>query len=167
MDAPLGTIVSFSTQAGQTADDGKGRNSPYTAAFVKRIEEPKEIGDVFRDISADVYETSGRSQLPELSLSIIGKFYLNGPVSITLVPPIQSAPTDPCSTAEAHWKAADGIGTVTAYEDHVARYPKCAFINLAKARVDGLKQKAAAVPPPGGASSDVEVGPRNSMGNGM
>ncbi|QWG15694.1 caspase family protein [Bradyrhizobium sediminis] len=147
MDAPLGTIVSFSTQAGQTADDGTGRNSPYTAAFVRRIEEPKEIGEVFRDISADVYETSGRSQLPELSLSIIGKFYLNGPVSITVTPPAQSAPANLCSAAETHWKAADVIGTVTAYEDHVARFPTCAFSNLARARIDGLKQKAALAPP--------------------
>jgi hypothetical protein len=147
IDAPLGTIVSFSTQAGQTADDGTGRNSPYTAAFVRRIEEPKEIGEVFRDISADVYQTSGRSQLPELSLSIIGKFYLNGPVSITVTPPAQSAPTDLCSAAETHWKAADVIGTVMAYEDHVARFPSCAFGNLARARIDGLKQKAALAPP--------------------
>jgi uncharacterized caspase-like protein len=54
MEAPLGTIISFSTQAGQTADDGKGRNSPYTAAFLKHIEEKQEIGDVFREISTDV-----------------------------------------------------------------------------------------------------------------
>ncbi len=59
VDAPIGTIVSFSTQAGQTAEDGNGRNSPYTSAFVRRIEETKEIGEVFRDISADVYEASG------------------------------------------------------------------------------------------------------------
>ena len=149
MDAPLGTIVSFSTQAGQTADDGNGRNSPYTAAFLKRIEEPEEIGDVFRDISSDVYETSGKSQLPELSLSIAGKFYLNGPVSITVTHPAQSAPTDACSAAEAHWKAADAIGTVTAYEDHIAKFPRCAFIDLAKSRVDQFKQKAALTSPAG------------------
>ena len=47
MEAPLGTIISFSTQAGQTAEDGKGRNSPYTTAFLKHIEEKHEIGDVF------------------------------------------------------------------------------------------------------------------------
>ena len=149
IDAPLGTIVSFSTQAGQTADDGNGRNSPYTTAFLKRIEGPEEIGDVFRDISSDVYQSSGKSQLPELSLSIVGKFYLNGPVSITVTPPAQSAPTDACSAAEAHWKAADAVGTVTAYEDHIATFPRCAFINLAKARVDQFKQKAALTSPAG------------------
>src|SRR5262249_23402669 len=67
MEAHLGTIISFSTQAGQTADDGQGRNSPYTAAFLKHIEERQEIGDIFREISTDVYDASGKAQLPEIS----------------------------------------------------------------------------------------------------
>ena len=28
-------IVAYSTQANQTAEDGSGRNSPYTAAFLR------------------------------------------------------------------------------------------------------------------------------------
>jgi uncharacterized caspase-like protein len=148
VEAPRGTIVSFSTQSGQVAADGSGRNSPYTTAFLKHIEEPQEIGDVFRDISSDVYDSSGKTQLPELSLSIIGKFYLNGPVSVTVAPAApQAAPrADPCAAAEAHWKAADGIGTMAAYEDHLARFPNCMFATLAKARVEGLKQKVAVAP---------------------
>lgn len=148
VEAPRGTIVSFSTQSGQTAADGTGRNSPYTTAFLKHIEEPQEIGDVFRDISSDVYDSSGKSQLPELSLSIIGKFYLNGPVSVTVAPAAQQpAPkADPCAAAEAHWKAADSIGTLAAFEDHLARFPNCIFATLAKARVEGLKQKVALAP---------------------
>lgn len=148
VEAPRGTIVSFSTQSGQVAADGTGRNSPYTTAFLKHIEEPQEIGDVFRDISSDVYDSSGKSQLPELSLSIIGKFYLNGPVSVTVAPAApQPAPkADPCAAAEAHWKAADSIGTLAAFEDHLARFPNCIFATLAKARVEGLKQKVALAP---------------------
>jgi hypothetical protein len=151
VEAPRGTIVSFSTQSGQTAADGSGRNSPYTSAFLKHIEEPQEIGDVFRDISSDVYDTSGKTQLPELSLSIIGKFYLNGPVSVTIAPAApQPAPQpDPCAAAEAHWKAADTIGTVSAYEDHLTRFSSCSFASLAKARIDGLKQKTALATPNG------------------
>ncbi|CUT14942.1 hypothetical protein BF49_6022 [Bradyrhizobium sp.] len=148
VEAPRGTIVSFSTQSGQTAADGNGRNSPYTTAFLKHIEEPQEIGEVFRDISSDVYDSSGKTQLPELSLSIIGKFYLNGPVSVTVAPAApQAAPrADPCTAAEAHWKAADGIGTLGAYEDHLTRFPNCIFATLAKARIEGLKQKVALAP---------------------
>ena len=148
MEAPLGTIISFSTQAGQTAEDGRGRNSPYTGAFLKHIEEPHEIGDVFREISSDVYQASGRTQLPELSLSIVGKFYLNGPVSVTVAtPPTWPAPADPCAASEAHWKAADGIGNVAAYEDHLTRFSSCAFAGLAKAKLEALKQKSALVTP--------------------
>ena len=158
VDAPVGTIVSFSTQAGQTADDGIGRNSPYSSAFIRRIEEPKEIGEVFRDISSDVYESSGRVQLPELSLSIIGKFYLKGPASIASPAPAAAA-AESCSAAESHWKAVETIGTVAAYEDHVARFPSCAFVGLARARVDGLRQKTAQASSNDGASS-----PRNAGG---
>lgn len=153
VEAPRGTIVSFSTQSGQVAADGTGRNSPYTTAFLKHIEEPQEIGDVFRDISSDVYDSSGKTQLPELSLSIIGKFYLNGPVAVTVAPAApQAAPRpDACAAAEAHWKAADGIGTLGAYEDHLARFPNCIFATLAKARIEGLKQKTALAPAAGNA----------------
>src|SRR6202158_6247678 len=45
---PEGMIVAFSTQRDRTADDGTGRNSPYTAAFLKHIEESGEIGLIFR-----------------------------------------------------------------------------------------------------------------------
>jgi hypothetical protein len=35
---PSGMIISYATQAGSTAADGRGRNSPYTMAFFKNIE---------------------------------------------------------------------------------------------------------------------------------
>jgi uncharacterized caspase-like protein len=128
IEAPLGTIVSFSTQAGQTAVDGEGRNSPYTRAFLKYVEQPSEIGDVFRNISTEVYETSGRAQLPELSLSIVGKFYLKGPLTITIAP--ETAPAAPAASApaaEAGPKMFDGAWDVTvacASQGKVASYAR-------------------------------------------
>lgn len=78
IDTPQGMIVAYATQAGRTADDGGSRNSPYTRAFLGNIEAVEEIGTVFRRISADVYNATQQKQLPELSLSLIGEFYLNG-----------------------------------------------------------------------------------------
>jgi hypothetical protein len=46
MIAAKGMIISYATQAGQTAADGQGRNSPYTMAFLKNIEATEEIGAV-------------------------------------------------------------------------------------------------------------------------
>jgi hypothetical protein len=149
IDSPEGMIVSYSTQAGRTAADGTGHNSPYTTAFLKHIEEQNEVGTVFRRIAADVYDTSGREQLPELSLSFVGEFYLHGrlDVTVTTTPSRPSAP-DPCAAAGEHWKSAEAIGTLAAFEDHLARFPSCAFAGLAKARIEGLKNKVAVVTPP-------------------
>jgi hypothetical protein len=86
IDGPEGMIIAYATQAGRTADDGHGRNSPYTTAFLKHIDEKEEIGSIFRRISNDVYETTKHEQLPELSLSLIGEFYLNGKLQIPVAP---------------------------------------------------------------------------------
>ena len=79
-------IVAYATQAGRTAEDGDGRNSPYTAAFLRNIEAKEEIGTIFRRISADVYEKTKHEQLPELSLSLIGEFYLRGKIEVNVKP---------------------------------------------------------------------------------
>ena len=74
IESPDGTIISYSTQSGRTAADGDGRNSPYTTAFLKHIEDKDEISTVFHRISADVYDSSSGTQVPELSLSFFGEF---------------------------------------------------------------------------------------------
>jgi hypothetical protein len=143
IDSPEGMIVAYATQAGRTADDGDGRNSPYTAAFLRNVEAQEEIGTIFRRISADVYQTTRQTQLPELSLSLIGEFYLNGKSQVTTVPTATPAQTDPCAAAESHWKSAEAIGTVDVYQDHIGRFPRCTFAALAKARIESLKSKVA------------------------
>ncbi len=90
-------IVAYATQAGRTAEDGSGRNSPYTTAFLKHIQAEEEIGTVFRRIGAEVYDDTGHAQLPELFLSLIGEFYLPGkpPATPVMAPDSQSVPDRP------------------------------------------------------------------------
>lgn len=111
MTAPNGMIISFATQPNQTAADGQGRNSPYTMAFLKNIEAPEEIGIVFHHMRADVYNETQGKQLPELSLSYIGEFYLKGrpksdgtlpQVAVVAPPANPTAPavsSGPCASA--------------------------------------------------------------------
>jgi Caspase domain len=148
MESPDGTIVSYSTQAGRTAVDGTGRNSPYTSAFLRHIEDKDDIATVFHHISANVYETTRGTQVPELSLSFFGEFYLNGPLQINVGPTTPTAPAAPCAAAETHWKSTEAIGSVAAFEDHLAQFPSCAFAGLAKARIESLKNQVAVVAPP-------------------
>jgi len=92
IDPPQGMILAYATQSGRTASDGTGPNSPYTTAFLKHIEKQEEIGTIFRDISADVYETTKHEQLPELSLSFLGRFYLHGEATAKPAPAATTAP---------------------------------------------------------------------------
>jgi hypothetical protein len=138
IDSPEGMIIAYATQPGRTADDGDGRNSPYTTAFLKNVETKEEIGTIFRRISADVYQTTHQAQLPELSLSLIGEFYLNGKLQITVSPTPTPAPVDPCAAASDHWKSTEAINTKAAYEDHLARFPTCSFASLARTRIASL-----------------------------
>src|SRR6202011_3112580 len=120
----------YATQAGRTADDGDGRNSPYTTAFLKNVETKEEIGTIFRRISADVYQATHQTQLPELSLSLIGEFYLNGKLQITATPAATPAPVDPCAAASDHWKSTEAINTKAANEDTLYGFPTCTFRSL-------------------------------------
>jgi hypothetical protein len=147
MESPDGTIISYSTQAGRTAEDGDGHNSPYTSAFLRHIEDKEDIATVFHRISANVYESTRGTQVPELSLSFFGEFYLNGKLQISVMPQMPPAPVDPCAAAESHWKSAEAINTPAAFEDHLARFPNCAFTGLARARIEVLN-KVAIVPAP-------------------
>ncbi|WP_035685647.1 caspase family protein [Bradyrhizobium sp. Cp5.3] len=141
MESPDGTIISYATQAGRTADDGDGRNSPYTSAFLEHIRDRDNINTVFQTISAGVYQRTKGTQVPELSLSFFGEYYLNGkPETAALAP---SAPqADPCADAADHWRSAEALGRLAAFKDHLVRFPACAFADLAKTRIAALAKSA-------------------------
>ncbi len=78
MNAPIGTIISFSTAPGSTALDGKGRNSPYTEAFLNTLDMPNlDVFHFFQKVGASVLDKTKRSQNPWLSVSFTGDFYFN------------------------------------------------------------------------------------------
>jgi len=71
-----------------------------------------------------------------------------GPTDVTgprpLAPPaVVEGTTVDCAQAATHWKSAEAIGTREVYEDHLKRFPNCAFAILAKARLASLEQKGA------------------------
>jgi len=71
--APEGTFISYATGAGQTAQDGDGRNSPYTAALLKNIKKPGlPIERVFKQVRV---ELSRQKQTPWELSSLKGEFY--------------------------------------------------------------------------------------------
>jgi tetratricopeptide (TPR) repeat protein len=73
---PEGLIVAYATQSGNVAEDGSGRNSPFTAALLQNIETPGlEVGTLFRRVMGSVKQATGGKQHPELSVLFDGEFY--------------------------------------------------------------------------------------------
>src|SRR5258708_12184496 len=73
-----GMLIAYSTQPNAVAADGVGRNSPFTAALVREIQVPGlEVATVFRRVAVNVNRETAGAQTPELSVSLLGDFYLN------------------------------------------------------------------------------------------
>ncbi|MEQ9491080.1 MAG: caspase family protein [Alphaproteobacteria bacterium] len=80
MDAPTGTLLAYSTAPGMVAEDGTGRNSPYTQALARAMkEEGRKIEDVFKRVRVSVLDRTNERQVPWESSSLVGDFYFAGP----------------------------------------------------------------------------------------
>ena len=75
VDAPNGSIVSYSTAPGTEALDGDGQNSPYTTALMKIGHEPGlQIEQLLKRVRLDVSNMTARQQFPWESSSLTVEF---------------------------------------------------------------------------------------------
>ena len=70
------TLVAYSAAAGTTADDGEGRNSPYASALLAHLEDPVDIGVMFRRVRARVLSATNERQRPHEYSSLLREHYL-------------------------------------------------------------------------------------------
>ncbi len=76
------TLVAYAAAAGTTADDGTGRNSPYTSALLSYLEQPLELGLLFREVRARVLESTEGRQRPHEYASLLGEHYLRAATGV-------------------------------------------------------------------------------------
>ena len=95
------TLVAYAAAAGTTAADGRGRNSPYTAALLSHLETPLEVGLLFRRVRAQVLAATNGAQRPHEYHSLVGEHYLprtlptGASVTVSAAVPADPAPADP------------------------------------------------------------------------
>jgi uncharacterized caspase-like protein len=71
-----GDIIVYAAEAGRTAADGAGRNSPFSGAFIRYVEtEGQEVVALMRRITTSVQDETKGEQRPELSLAVPFEFY--------------------------------------------------------------------------------------------
>jgi uncharacterized caspase-like protein len=76
IDKAVGMMIAFSTQPGNVALDGQGRNSPFTTALLHHIAtEGVSINDVMIDVRNDVLKATDGKQVPWENSSLTGQFY--------------------------------------------------------------------------------------------
>ena len=59
-----GTLISYATKDGSVAQDGDGKNSPFTSALLEHIGDPDDIAVVLRKVREKVMKTTGNKQQP-------------------------------------------------------------------------------------------------------
>ena len=89
------TLVAYAAAAGTTAADGRGRNSPYTAALLSHLETPLEIGLLFRRVRAQVPAATNGAQRPHEYHSLVGEHYLTRTLATGTSVTVSADPADP------------------------------------------------------------------------
>jgi uncharacterized caspase-like protein len=76
VETGVGTFIAYSTQPGNVALDGKGRNSPFTAALSKHVlETDRDLTGVMIEVRKDVLAATGGKQVPWDHSALTGEFY--------------------------------------------------------------------------------------------
>ena len=100
VDAGVGTFVAFSTQPGNVALDGSGRNSPFASALTKRIKEPgRNLNAIMIDVRRDVLAATSGKQVPWDHSALTGDFFFDLANAATAAP--KKAPSAASSGEDA------------------------------------------------------------------
>jgi Caspase domain len=128
-------LVVYAARDGTVANDGNGRNSPFTNALLRHLETPGlEIDFLFRNVRDDVRAATHNEQQPFVYGSLSSEeIYLNPPV----VSAAETAkPEDASEIAWAFLKGTGDIATLTRFTD---RFPTSSHVAEAKVRVVSLQ----------------------------
>lgn len=151
--ATVGTLLAFATAPGTVADDGRGRNSPFTTALLKRIETPGlEIRQLMAEVRREVREATQGRQVPWENSALEGSFYFRAAATSAPTPAAAAPPAAAVAAgAPAPGTAAPGAETVF-WESvrssrnpgdlraYLARFPNGVFASLARNRLEEMER---------------------------
>lgn len=141
----VGSLVVYSTQPGAVADDGVGRNSPFTSAFLKYANQPGlEIQQMLRRVRGEVISATDNRQVPWDHSSLTGDVFL--------IPPAEGVDADAAAIQGLElsdsqvqlqvWNDAKRSGSVDVLRSFITQFPASPFTPSAEARIRGLEREA-------------------------
>lgn len=156
IEPSAGTLVGFAAKEGTIADDGKGRNSPYTAALLAHLDQPGlEINLLFRRVRDQVLAATGGRQQPFTYGSLPGtEIFLNpqsGPAP-DLEAKVPVPAPQPQRQGQDHareaWEAVALTNSRGVLEAFIDEFPDSVYAKFARARLKELPAAAVINPPP-------------------
>ena len=132
-----GTLISFSTQPGNVALDGHGRNSPFVEALVRRIPGSNDdIAAVLIDVRNDVMQATARKQVPWEHSALTARFYFRPPK------PVPTAPTAEQQLEMLYWSTVKDSTNPSVLRTYLEKFPDGTFVPLAQALIEQYEKRA-------------------------
>jgi uncharacterized caspase-like protein len=101
-ESGVGTLVSFSTQPGNVALDGTGRNSPFSEALVRHLRTSSEdLSGILIAVRKDVVRATERRQVPWEHSALTGRFYFNPVAAFVAAPGMQPGSGEAAAASSA------------------------------------------------------------------
>lgn len=137
MESGEGTLISFSTQPGNVALDGAGRNSPFARALLKHIPKPgDDLPSILINVRNDVMAATDRRQVPWEHSALTAKVYF--------IPPKPSGPSLEQQVELSFWSAIKDVQSPIVLRSYLDRYPDGMFADTARALIEHYEQQAKA-----------------------
>lgn len=134
----LGTLLSFATQPGNVALDGKGRNSPFTKALLKHLGTPGQgVSQDLVYVRREVLRETNGQQVPWENSSLTGEVILREK------PPQEEVAVEQedRSLELAYWETIKSSDDPTFFEAYLQQFPDGTFARLAKLKIASLNRR--------------------------
>ena len=131
----VGTLISFSTQPGNVALDGSGRNSPFADALVKQLSTSTEdLSGILISVRNDVRGATQGQQVPWEHSALTGRFYFTQTASLGV------GFSATLSEAGQTWAAIKETSRRAVLEAFIKQFDGTVYAEMARERLEQLKR---------------------------
>ena len=142
-------LVAYAAAEGTDAEDGTGRNSPFTTALLAHLEEPLEIGALFRRVRAAVLAATDGRQRPHEYQALLREHYLSGTSGRVPIAAESSSGASVSGGSDAalgqqvaFWEAIRESSAPGDFREFLRLWPTSNLAGLAASRLEQLRAEA-------------------------
>jgi hypothetical protein len=131
------TLIAYAAKAGSTAQDGDGRDSPFTVALSQHLITPGlDVRKAFGFVRDDVIKATANRQEPFVYGSLGGDDVPLVPAPAVAAPPIAGA--NPQADMRRDYELALQVGNKSAFTAFLAQHPDGFYASLARLQLEKL-----------------------------